>query len=135
MDSLHLTDANPISKPVHLDEQDKLVWPVMFLYPEYGQSEVILEFHEDSRFVDHINVMFGDEFAPWDVKREYTTDKIEIWYEDLVKCSYIQVSKVSTLGDVINHSKRYIVVSGTPTFIVLVTDSDFKNQFIKINDN
>ena len=30
---------------------------------------------------------------------------------------------------------RYVVVSGTPTFIVLVTNSDFKNQFIKINDN
>lgn len=34
-------------KPVHLVE-NRLVWPVTFLYPEYQTSDIIQEFHEDS---------------------------------------------------------------------------------------
>ena len=55
---LHLSGAHPISKPVHLDDQHRLVWPVIFLYPEYGQSEVILEFHEDSRYITYMKFMY-----------------------------------------------------------------------------
>lgn len=35
-------------KKVHF-ENDSLVWPVMFLYPEFGETDFIQEFHEDSR--------------------------------------------------------------------------------------
>lgn len=37
-------------KPVHLVE-DFLVWPVVFLYPEYRTSDMIQEFHEVSTLV------------------------------------------------------------------------------------
>ena len=35
-------------KRVHL-VNDSLVWPVLFLYPEFGETDFIQEFHEDSR--------------------------------------------------------------------------------------
>lgn len=36
-----------IGKRVHL-VGDALVWPVLFLYPEYGETDFVQEFHEDS---------------------------------------------------------------------------------------
>ncbi len=53
IDNLSLAGPHPISKPVHLNEQHELVWPVILLYPEYGQSEVIMEFNETSRQAEH----------------------------------------------------------------------------------
>ena len=35
---------------VRLDKDGTLVWPVMFLYPEVGQSDLIAEFREDQRY-------------------------------------------------------------------------------------
>lgn len=36
---------------VHFDEKDKLVWPVMILYPETQQTDFIQNFHEDTMYV------------------------------------------------------------------------------------
>jgi hypothetical protein len=33
---------------VHLDDSGSLVWPVMFLYPEYQVTDLVQEFHEDN---------------------------------------------------------------------------------------
>ena len=33
---------------VHLAENEKLIWPVMILYPEVFQTDFIQNFHEDS---------------------------------------------------------------------------------------
>lgn len=33
---------------VHLDDNEKLIWPVMILYPEVFQTDFIQNFHEDS---------------------------------------------------------------------------------------
>lgn len=39
---------------VHLDENERLVWPVMILYPETMQSDFIQNFHEDTLYVSHL---------------------------------------------------------------------------------
>lgn len=49
MSYLTLSGSHPITKTVYINEHDELVWPVIFLYPEYGQSEVVMEFNEKSR--------------------------------------------------------------------------------------
>lgn len=36
---------------VHLDGKDKLVWPVIVLYPETCQTDFIQNFHEDRMYV------------------------------------------------------------------------------------
>ena len=36
---------------VHVDDKGSLVWPVMFLYPEYQVTDFIQEFHEDETLV------------------------------------------------------------------------------------
>ena len=46
---LVLEGSHPSGEKVHLDPEGGLVWPVMFLYPEHGQSDLIAAFHEDHR--------------------------------------------------------------------------------------
>lgn len=36
---------------VHFDEKNKLIWPVMILYPETHQVDIIQNFHEDTLYV------------------------------------------------------------------------------------
>lgn len=50
--NINLNDLEPqipqiAQHRVHLDERDKLIWPVMILYPETLQTDFIQNFHED----------------------------------------------------------------------------------------
>jgi len=36
---------------VHFDENNKLAWPVIILYPEIQQTDFIQNFHEDTLYV------------------------------------------------------------------------------------
>lgn len=42
---------NPYGTRLSIDDQGRLSWPVLFLYPEYAQSDFISAFHEDSRYL------------------------------------------------------------------------------------
>ncbi len=44
-----LDGSHPSGERVHLDPVGKLMWPVLFLYPEHGQTDLISAFHEDDR--------------------------------------------------------------------------------------
>lgn len=48
-DSLVSQSQPPGEGRVHINTNDELVWPVMFLYPEHGQSDYIVAFNENSR--------------------------------------------------------------------------------------
>ena len=45
---LQLSGPHPSACRVRIDENGHLVWPVIFLYPEHGQSDLIEAFHEHS---------------------------------------------------------------------------------------
>ncbi|GFT87569.1 tetratricopeptide repeat protein 4, partial [Nephila pilipes] len=64
---------------VHLKD-GRLVWPVLFMYPEYGTTDYIHEFHEDTSLIDHLNIMFKPEEPPqWDIKHEYYTENLQVY--------------------------------------------------------
>ena len=50
-DSLTSQHQPPGEGIVHINDNGELVWPVMFLYPEYGQCDYIMAFNENSRYV------------------------------------------------------------------------------------
>lgn len=50
MSSIEPCHPAAIGKRVHL-VGESLVWPVLFLYPEYGETDFIQEFHEDTWLV------------------------------------------------------------------------------------
>ncbi|KAG2430020.1 hypothetical protein HYH02_013848 [Chlamydomonas schloesseri] len=70
------------SKPSLGEDGRSLVWPVLLLYPESGQQDVVEAWAEDDAFNDHLDMMFDPEGPPleWDERGEYKRDRIELYY-------------------------------------------------------
>jgi len=133
--NLSLEDLEPchpaaVQKRVRVDD-GALVWPVLFLYPEVGETDFIEEFRETDQISDHLAVMFGGERAPWDSNGRYTPDSIVIYYEDM-SADLVHVPLDWTLAQVCS-SPGFILKAGTPALILLVKDSkahkDFLNKY------
>ncbi|XP_039255539.2 tetratricopeptide repeat protein 4-like [Styela clava] len=138
-DSLTLSSvdtSNPSHAKVHFEdesldclaEKGRLIWPVLFCYPEYQVSEIVEQFHEDATFDDHLDIMFDDP-PPWDTHNCYKVGSLEIYYENNEGKSIRRVSSNCTLGDVLT-SENIIVKAGTPVFIILSKTSTFKDVFL-----
>ncbi|KAI8510249.1 Tetratricopeptide repeat protein 4 [Branchiostoma belcheri] len=115
---------------VYLDENGCLVWPVMFMYPEYMETDFIQEFHEESRLADHLDAMFGSQGAPWDVEGKYKPDSIEVYFEETSKSKLHKVTLETTLKDILSDS-RYRVLAGTPSFILLPKACRFTEEYLR----
>ncbi|XP_040896781.1 tetratricopeptide repeat protein 4 [Toxotes jaculatrix] len=113
---------------VFLDEQGSLHWPVFFFYPEHQQSDFISAFSENSCFIDHLAVMFGEELPPWDTDRKYRPQNLQLYFEDEEETLY-QVNPETSLLKALQH-KRFFVRAGILSFFVLVKDSSFRKQFL-----
>lgn len=129
------TSSDGISSPenvtgarVVLDENGRLLWPVLLFYPEHSQTDFISAFHEDSRFLDHLNEMFSQDFPPWDTDRKYLAHNLEIFFEDKTSQSFHQVNPESTLLQVLQR-RRFGVRGGTPSFLVFVKQSPFCKKY------
>ncbi|KAM8999789.1 tetratricopeptide repeat protein 4 isoform X1 [Sarcophilus harrisii] len=124
-----LGSENAIGAKVSLDEGGRLSWPTLLLYPEYGQTDFISAFHEDSRFMDHFMVMF-EEPPPWDLERKYRPAHLELYFEEEAQQEVHQLGPESTLLQALQHP-RYLVKAWTPAFLVLVKESPFSKSFLR----
>ncbi|XP_044530731.1 tetratricopeptide repeat protein 4 [Gracilinanus agilis] len=124
-----LGSENAAGAAVSLGDDGRLRWPALLLYPEHGQTDFIAAFHEDSRFIDHLLVMFG-ELPPWDVEQKYQPDNLELYFEDDAQEELHQLSPESTLLEALQHP-RYVVKASTPAFLVLVKQSPFCKSFLR----
>ncbi|KAM5248584.1 tetratricopeptide repeat protein 4 [Ctenodactylus gundi] len=124
-----LSFKNPCGAGLSLDEQGRLMWPVLFLYPEYCHSDFISAFHEDSRFIDHLTVMFG-ETPSWDLEQKYCPDNLEVYFEDEAREELYRVPPKSTLLRVLQHP-RYFVKALTPAFMISVESSLFSQNYFR----
>ncbi|EKM59352.1 uncharacterized protein PHACADRAFT_191699 [Phanerochaete carnosa HHB-10118-sp] len=90
----------------HFDHEDPtgrmLVLPVLFLYPQYAQTDIISEFVEDTPFSAHVERMFPPAVPPpsWDLKIEYSADHIVI-YAATHRRRLLKVGKKMSLRDVL----------------------------------
>ncbi|XP_045333477.1 tetratricopeptide repeat protein 4 [Leopardus geoffroyi] len=124
-----LSSENRYGARLSVDEQGRLSWPVLFLYPEHTQSDFIAAFHEDSRFIDHLMVMFG-ETPSWDLEQKYCPNNLEIYFEDDGGTELYRVPLKSTLLHVLQHP-RYFVKALIPAFLVCVGASGFCKNYIR----
>ncbi|XP_012605129.2 tetratricopeptide repeat protein 4 [Microcebus murinus] len=124
-----LSSENPYGARLSLDDQGRLSWPVLFLYPEYAQSDFISAFHEDSRFIDHLMVMFG-EIPSWDLEQKYCPNDLEVYFEDEDRAELYRVPPKSSLLQVLQHP-RYFIKALTPTFLVCVGSSPFWKNYLR----
>ena len=131
-------------KRVHFSEEDDqtLIWPVLFMYPEYGQTDMIEEFEEVGQtFEDHLQAMFGHgiERPNWDISNKYHPEKLKIYFEDKVtnpdKVALTPIDNNNvTLSEALSNS-RFSITNGLPTFIILVEKSHYETFMIKSYEN
>ncbi|KAF1418447.1 Tetratricopeptide repeat protein 4, partial [Spheniscus magellanicus] len=125
LDGFHSDNAT--GAKVHLDADGNLKWPVLFLYPEHEQTDFIAAFHENSRFIDHLMVMFA-ELPPWDLERKYLPGNLELYFEDEERAEMYELNPEHTLLQVLQH-QRYFVKAGTPTVLAFVKRSPFSKKY------
>lgn len=117
---------------VKLQDDGSLTWPVLFLYPEYQESDFITSFDENSTFLDHLRVMFQN-FSPWDAKKEYELSNLQVYFETRGTkknpSKLLKVSRSMKLKTVISNS-NYTVIDGIPTVFILSRVSEFTEKFI-----
>lgn len=87
-------------------ESSALILPAFFLYPQYAQSDVVPNFHEDTMFGDQLSSMFPPKVpAPdWDVKHEYVYGKLNVYAITRTK-RLLKVGMKMTLRDLLNVAK------------------------------
>lgn len=134
-----LAGAADLPKPL-LDEEGKgvLHWPLMFLYPEKGQSDFVQRACEDDKILRHLQTIFpgGDDFAPWDRERRYSWEALQLYFEPVAgeeTSSGKQV--VYSLGDDVT-IRRLVdlgggVVSVPLVFHALVRNSAAEKHFVE----
>ncbi|NWI19185.1 TTC4 protein, partial [Crypturellus soui] len=125
LDGFH--PGNAMGAKVHLDTDGNLSWPVLFLYPEHEQTDFVAAFHENTRFIDHLMVMFA-ELPPWDVERKYLPGNLELYFEDEERAEMYEVNPEHTLLQMLQH-RRYFVKAGTPTVLAFAKRSPFSKKY------
>lgn len=113
---------------VHLDAQNKLIWPVMILYPEVQQTDFIQNFHEDASLLEQLEQLFHEP-PEWDSEERYTIENINVYFEGKDKSSLHKVNICQSLGKILQ-DKRFIVRGGTPAFLVFVNSSEAEKRFL-----
>jgi len=124
-----LKSHHPSGAQVSLNSDGVLLWPVMLLYPEYGETDFVEAFSELSLFAEHLEVMFGAEKPAWDVEDKYRPDHLQVFFESKENQRLCEVDISSTLLSALQHA-QYIVHDGMPCFLVVVRDSLFARHFV-----
>ncbi|CAF0911545.1 unnamed protein product [Adineta ricciae] len=123
--------SNPAGSCIQLNEQDQtLTFPVVFLYPEYGQTDYIKEFHQDTKLIDQLTEMFQSR-APWDEEGKYTLDQMSIYYEDRDKHELKTIPSDKTLLQTLQ-LPGFVIQLGMPSLIVMIPNSVFAKHYLKM---
>ncbi|XP_011310872.1 tetratricopeptide repeat protein 4 [Fopius arisanus] len=89
---------------VKLDKRQRLIWPVMILYPETMQTDFIQSFHEDTPFMDQLEEIF-EVPPPWDIGQRYIVPNLNVYFEGINKASVHKVDISRTLGTIIKQKQ------------------------------
>ncbi|CAH1111774.1 unnamed protein product [Psylliodes chrysocephalus] len=113
---------------VFLDENNNLIWPVVFVYPEYKIMDYIQEFNEKKTFSELFELVFKSP-PEWDTDKKYKPKELAIYFETLQKkVKYVRNETI--LGNVLA-SKDYVIKGGTPSFIIMVKGSPAEKRFLE----
>jgi len=114
---------------VHLNSDNMLVWPVMLVYPEHGQTDFIQEFAEDVTLGAMLTHAF-EERPPWDDQGKYKVEDMNVWVENRKIPAIFPLDINAPLNNVLRN-KNCFVMGGCPSFIITVAKSAFEASFKK----
>ncbi|XP_066257763.1 DNA polymerase interacting tetratricopeptide repeat-containing, protein of 47 kDa [Euwallacea similis] len=109
-------------------ESNSLMWPVVFVYPEYKIMDYIQRFDEHDSISVHLNVVF-ETYPEWDYQKKYRPGNINVYFEDL-KQKLVKVDDKKALREVLLNP-GYVIKGGTPSFIILVKGSDAEKMYLE----
>ncbi|XP_076254698.1 DNA polymerase interacting tpr containing protein of 47kD isoform X2 [Rhynchophorus ferrugineus] len=91
---------------VSLDtDSNLLIWPVVFVYPEYKIMDYIQQFPEDVCFYEQLKIVF-ETFPEWDKNHEYTVEALNVYFETEGQ-KIIKIDLQKTLSEIL-HSSRIL---------------------------
>lgn len=119
---VHFSDEEP-----EAGFERPLIWPVIFVFPETGQSDFIEAFHESTTFLEMFKVMFASP-AEWDREGAYVPERLRLWYhsyEDerysgLILKELVPTSTIDLLSAM--RAPGFIVTNAIPTFVVTLEE-------------
>lgn len=127
---------------VTLDDQGRLHWPVMVLYPEHTQSDFIGDFVETSTFVEELLAVFppGEPCPPWDLEQKYRLADLRVFHERHFppsergmirknKAKFASVAPTDTLQSVLARPDAF--VPGIPIFYAFVQKSQALKDWLE----
>lgn len=154
-DEKHVPVQHPDAAPyrIQLLQDGELTFPVIFLYPESNQSDVIEEFRETDTFYSHFTEMFAAN-AAWDPQHLYHVDTLDWYFEthvekyakvgqELVSClKSVEASNAPsqnaahkyvylTLGDMLRNDKCTIIDGIVQIIVLSRTSSEFSLKYRK----
>ncbi|RKP13803.1 hypothetical protein BJ684DRAFT_9548 [Piptocephalis cylindrospora] len=115
---------------VRMDEESgHLLWPVLFLYPESKETDLVAEWDETSTFEDHLEAILAERPA-WDTEGRYgSPSEVEVFLEDKAAGKLVRIRQANTLLKVLMN-ERCVVENGVPAFLVLPKAGSFKQTFL-----
>ncbi|KAJ1653976.1 HSP70/90 co-chaperone [Dispira simplex] len=124
---------SPTGYRVQLDHTTgHLIWPVLLMYPEFRETDVIQAFDELSTFQDHLDCVL-EHPAPWDPDHRYNPHNVDLYFEyhpnPAADPKLLKVGTRCTLAQAVSHP-QYTVVNQMPAFIVLPKTGDFLAKFL-----
>jgi len=130
MEALEPLHPAAVQRRVKLTPTGELVWPVLFLYPEFGETDFIEEFNETELFSQHLEVMFGPdtERPGWDQGGRYTPPQLQLFFEDKDQ-QLVRLGHDCSLATAVT-TKGFLLKGGTPAFIILVKECKFTTDFL-----
>jgi hypothetical protein len=105
---------------VYLASNSELHWPVVFLYPESMQFDIVADFNENQTFSDHLAEMFPPKVPSpaWDTERKYALGNLQVFYQIVETGEKVIVPLRKTLKSLLSHARYEI--PGIPTLSVEV---------------
>lgn len=124
-------NAIPTGTTIQWNEQEQfLTFPVVFLYPEFGQADYVKEFHQNTKIVEELSVIFNSP-APWDQEGKYRLETIGLFYEDRDQHKLKQISPDLTLLELLQ-KPGYVVQVGMASLIVMIPKSSFAEHYLSM---
>ncbi|CAE7130906.1 unnamed protein product [Rhizoctonia solani] len=122
----------------------ELICRVVLVYPQYGQTDLIVRFSTDDTLGAHLDTILPDPenesdvpFAPWDEKREYTSTKVNV-YVKTRKGRVLRLGRNKTLAEICKTAKGkegeedgLVVGQGVIAFVVVPKESLAEDKYLK----
>lgn len=90
---------------------NQLLFPVLFLYPEHKTTDLIMEFNESSRLIDHFVEMFDRESPDWDTAGKYKSNTLRAIH----RCeSSGKICEIDTRVPLLQQLKRHQICLKAP---------------------